>query len=266
MLRIAPAVAVVLVAVAIAGCATNKVVPADAELAGNTRIGAAGPVVSDSLVVTEPAVFEPFVESPPQQRRRTRFQREPWQWQNANYQQSAEATLLEEGVSLIFSEPADIAEYCPAWSQLNGYERLSFWADLLAAMAVHESRHNPQARHVERFNDRFGEPVVSRGLLQLSQESANGYGCGIRQAEQLHNPAENIRCAVRILSRWVAEDGVISAYVSDGANKPVKPWRGGARYWSVLRANRKTADIKKNLQASARCRLPVHKSTTAVGY
>lgn len=266
MLRIVPAIAIVVAVVTVAACTTAPTVPADAELAGNTRIGSAEPVASASPDEVRPGAIEAPVVSSPQKNRQAGPQRQAWQWQNASYQQSAEATLLNEGVPLIFSDPADIAEYCPAWAQLNGYERLSFWADLLAAMAVHESRHNPQARHVERFNDRFGKPVVSRGLLQLSQESANGYGCGIRQAEQLHNPAENIRCAVRILSRWVAEDGVISAYVSDGSKKPFKPWRGGARYWSVLRANGKTADIQQNLRDSALCRLPTQHSATAVGY
>ncbi len=266
MLRIVPAIAMGVAVIAVAACTVAPVAPADAELAGNTRIGSAEPVSSVPQGEVRPGVVEAPMVPPSQQHRKVVPQRQAWQWQNARYQQSAEATLLNEGVPLIFSEPADIAEYCPAWPRLNGYERLSFWADLLAAMAVHESRHNPQARHVERFNDRFGKPVVSRGLLQLSQESANGYGCGIRQAEQLHNPDENIRCAVRILSRWVAEDGVISAYVSDGTKKPVKPWRGGARYWSVLRANRKTADIQQNLRDSARCRLPTQHSAAAIGF
>lgn len=184
---------------------------------------------------------------------------ERWQWQHPHYQQLAEEALLSDGTSLIFSEPADVSDYCPAWPQLDGYQRLGFWADLLAAMAVHESRHNPAARHTERFADRFGKPVVSRGLLQLSQESANGYGCGISQAEQLHNPAENIRCAVRIMTRWVNEDGVISGFT--GAKS--KPWRGGARYWSVLRANAKTADIQANLRGSSHCLLPNKSSTVA---
>ena len=117
-------------------------------------------------------------------------------------------------------------------------------------MSQFESNHTASAKHIERFNDRFGQPVVSRGLLQISQESANGYGCDIAPATELHKPEENIACGVRILSRWVQRDGRIIGYE---ANHKHRPWRGGARYWSVLRNNHKTAAIQENLLNSRLC-------------
>ena len=233
-------------AVLLAACVHQS--PVVDDLDGNSRVAA-----GDSSAVE--ARDLPVAALPAQHSHPPR-QQPAWRWRQPGHQQLAEAALLSDGGALLFAEPRDIHNYCPAWQQLDNYQRLSFWADLLAAMAVHESSHNPAARHTERFNDRFGVPVVSRGLLQLSQESANGYGCNIRQAAQLHSPAENIRCAVRIMSRWVSEDGVISDF---RAGKK-RPWRGGARYWSVLRANAKTADIQRNLRTTALCRLSPRQS------
>jgi len=58
----------------------------------------------------------------------------------------------------------------------------------------------------ERFTDVKGAQVVSRGLLQISIESSQGYQCGINDAQQLHSAEQNIRCAARILNKWVARD------------------------------------------------------------
>lgn len=131
-------------------------------------------------------------------------------------------------------KPADIVQFCPAYPKLNLRQRSQFWVGLLSAMAKPESNFQPLTRYQEKFRDGKGKPVISRGLLQISQESANQprYSCNITQAEQLHDPAINLNCAVRIMQKWVQTDGQISS--SDWGTQA----KGAARYWSVLRPAR----------------------------
>jgi hypothetical protein len=130
--------------------------------------------------------------------------------------------------------PNDIKRFCPAYPDLSADDRKKFWVGLLSAMARPESNFKPEVSYTEKFNDGRGEPVVSRGLLQLSIESANQkrHGCAIAKAEDLHDSAVNLPCGVKILEAWVKADGVI-AYDPEGRN------RGGGRYWSVMRTSKK---------------------------
>ncbi|UFM65256.1 transglycosylase SLT domain-containing protein [Paracoccus sp. MA] len=136
--------------------------------------------------------------------------------------------LATEGKALLAIEPTDVDAYCPAYAKLSGEEREAFWLGLLSAMARFESGFRPATSYEESFNDSNGNPVISRGLLQLSHESANGYRCGIEDAERLHDPRTNLTCGVRIMNRLVSRDSTIGTQVN-------RRWRGGAAYWSVLR-------------------------------
>lgn len=140
------------------------------------------------------------------------------------------AALATEGRALRMIEPTDVAAYCPAYTTLSGEEREAFWLGLLSSMARFESDFRPTTSFQENFNDRTGKSVISRGLLQLSQESANSslYRCGIEDSEELHDPRTNLNCAVKIMTALVSRDRTIGAQV-DGR------WRGGSAYWSVLR-------------------------------
>ena len=142
------------------------------------------------------------------------------------------------GSPLLKTVPSDIDAFCPAYERLDDTGRRAFWVGLLSAMARFESGFDPSVSFDERAHcpscdwalTRDGRHVISRGLLQLSQESANAYrGCpvSIADEEKLHEPALNLRCGVAIMSRLVSRDGVISR--KDGQ------WKGGSAYWSVLR-------------------------------
>ncbi|MEM7430955.1 MAG: transglycosylase SLT domain-containing protein [Pseudomonadota bacterium] len=166
-------------------------------------------------------------------------------WSAAN-QDGSWTSVAEKAVratSLPQSEPGDILSYCIEYPGLGTDDRVRFWVGLLSAMAEHESDLDPQTKFAESLRDSRGQPVVSRGLLQLSIESANQarYSCQIDNANELHDPSTNIECAAKILSTWVSSDGVIAAS-SDG-------YRGGARYWSVLRSNR---DSSTDIQSATR--------------
>lgn len=152
------------------------------------------------------------------------------------------------GVSLLKSVPADVGTFCPNYKNLSDSNRKAFWTFLLSAMTRFESNFNPDSKYTESFKDSKGQRVVSRGLLQLSIESANAYGCGFKSANELHDPLRNLSCGLRILNRWMAADQRIAGKVNGG-------WRGGARYWSVLRTTNKNAypSIVKWTQSLALC-------------
>lgn len=100
-------------------------------------------------------------------------------------------------------------------------------AQTISIMAKFESSFKPETSYKESFKDAKGNYVISRGLLQLSIESANqkAYSCGIKTADELHNPKININCAVKIAAYWINKDQVFF-----GGDK-----LGIGRYWSVGR-------------------------------
>lgn len=133
------------------------------------------------------------------------------------------------------------------------------WVHLLAAMSRYESGHKQNTAYKEcsvsaktygssgkwfASEGKYcipghaldGGVAISRGLLQISMQSANGYGCGIKHPSELHDPFVNISCGILILKHWAKRDGVISS---------ANPLRGAARYWSVLRPSGKLESVKK---------------------
>ena len=156
--------------------------------------------------------------------------------------------IAKYGQGLLSSTPRDVVEYCPRYPELTKIQRGDFWVDLISKLAYFESSYNPQTSYVELFYDNNGKPVVSRGLLQISKESANGanYRCGIENERDLHDPKTNLECGVRILNKWVTNDGVI-------AGKEGDKWRGAARYWSPFRDQAKKAKIADALASLPLC-------------
>ena len=150
-------------------------------------------------------------------------------WSNHLYSE-----LDRLGQDLLDVIPADAATFCPNYKNLTYNERKKYWVFIMSVMAKFESGFKTDTSYTEDFTDSSGKKVISRGLLQLSIESARGYDCELGNAQELHNPLKNLSCGVRILDRWVGRDGRIGGKI-DGK------WRGGARYWSVMRAGDKTS-------------------------
>lgn len=102
-------------------------------------------------------------------------------------------------------------------------------AQILSIMAKYESSFNPKREFKENFKDSKGNWVVSRGLFQLSIESANqkAYGCGFKTEQEIHEPLKNISCMVKIANHWLNKDLVFF-----GGTK-----LGLGRYHSVARAS-----------------------------
>lgn len=147
---------------------------------------------------------------------------------------------------LLAKSPGDVTQFCPGYNELSVTDKKNFWVYLISSMAELESGHNPAVTYTEAFADANGNRVVSRGLLQISIESGNGYGCGFKTAADLHDPNKNLDCGLRILNKWVGNDGTL-------AGQKGTTWQGGARYWSVLRKDPNLGKIKAWNQALRMC-------------
>ena len=147
--------------------------------------------------------------------------------------------------------PTDYKEYCPAFKNLTKSDKVQVYAELMVLMAKKESSWNPAAKYLESFKDRHGKRILSSGLFQISLGSANGYKgvCAFKEQDELFDPIKNLKCSVRILDRWVVRDKVFGSKVSGS-------WRGGARYWSVMRQGSSSNKyIKSRLSGSKLCRI-----------
>lgn len=159
-----------------------------------------------------------------------------WEEQRAEGKQWTEIVVTgidKYAPDLLTASPTDANTFCPQFHNLSAGEKRYFWTYLLSAMTKFESSFNPQSSYKENFKDSSGSNVVSRGLMQLSYESAKAYGCPLKNAKDLHNPAVNLECSLRVLGRWVQRDQRIAGNVGGG-------WKGGARYWAVLRSGKKS--------------------------
>lgn len=140
------------------------------------------------------------------------------------------------GPSLV-AEPIDLSIYCPKWKALTLPDRKGLFLSLISAMSKFESGFDPATEYKENFKDSKGNWIISRGLLQLSVESANGYGCQVTE-KSLHDAKTNLTCAIIILNRWIAKDRYFGSSIGAAKNKHM----GGARYWSVLREKSKSRE------------------------
>jgi hypothetical protein len=128
-----------------------------------------------------------------------------WDHQGPHTDEWTEATLaaLEtEGAALLSQVPHDIGSWCPGYVEAEPQERAAFWAGLLSALARFESTWNPRA---------VGGGGRWFGLVQISPQTARGYGCEARSGAELTDGAANLECAVRIAARTVTRDGVVAA-------------------------------------------------------
>lgn len=109
-------------------------------------------------------------------------------------------------------------------------------AQLISIIAKRESNFDPSVKYNETGHL---SGVVSRGLLQISKDSANGYGCSITDEKQLHDAQVNLSCGVKILSKWARKDKTLIG----------QPKLGCARYWSVCREKDGKSESYKEIMA-----------------
>ncbi len=147
------------------------------------------------------------------------------------------AALRAEGAVLATTVPADIDEFCPKYPEATMPERRAFWAGLLSSLAKHESTWNPTAK---------GGGGRWVGLMQIAPQTARAYDCELPEGRGLTDGSANLACAVRIAAHQVERDGAIVRNGSSG-------WRGIARDWAPMRAEKKRADIAAWTRAQDYC-------------
>ena len=151
------------------------------------------------------------------------------QWDNhpqgSAWTEATVAALRTDGADLISSVPGDVGAYCPAYAQASPEKRQAFWVGLVSGMAKYESGWNPLAT---------GGGGKFLGLMQISDDTAAQNGCA--RGDGLLDGRANLSCAVRIMSRQVAEDGAIFEGSTGG-------WRAMARDWMPFRKK----DVREDL-------------------
>lgn len=160
----------------------------------------------------------------------------PMRWGKQGSPEWTKATLAaldREGVTMLSRVPHDIDSFCPAYQQQGVAGRKAFWAGLLSAVAKHESTYNPAAS---------GGGGRWLGLMQIAPKTWRSYGC----AGNIKNGADNMACAVKIMSRQVGRDNAVVRDASGG-------WRGIARDWAPLRSASKRADIAAWTSSQSYC-------------
>jgi len=163
-------------------------------------------------------------------------------WNNPDYDQFLITAIKERGPNLLTTKPSDYEDFIKDWPTTEA-NLLNFWFKVIVEMAYYESGWKTTTQYKENFKDQKGNYIISRGLLQLSIESSRGYKCPFSTEQDIHNPKLNLECGVMILNKWVGQDVRIAGKVDGG-------WKGGARYWSVLREE--IGENKKSTQAIKR--------------
>ncbi|MBU3029807.1 transglycosylase SLT domain-containing protein [Paracoccus marinaquae] len=160
----------------------------------------------------------------------------PMRWEDRSgsddWTRATLAALDREGVTILSNVPQDIETFCPNYAELAQTGRRAFWAGLLSALAKHESTYNPKAS---------GGGGKWLGLMQIAPATWRGYGCN----GNITNGADNMACAVRIMSKQVGRDNAVA---HDGSG-----WRGVARDWAPMRNAKKRADIAAWTSSQSYC-------------
>ena len=130
-----------------------------------------------------------------------------------------------------------VAGFCPGFAQESEADKRAFWAYLFQALAGAEAGLDPtiQVRHTEpavtRMDKVSKRPVRQEGLLQLTYDDSQRYGCDFDwphdrrlsekdPARTILQPANNLGCGVRIMENQVIRQG--------------KPLVSRSSYWSTL--------------------------------
>jgi len=134
--------------------------------------------------------------------------------------------------------PRDVRRFCPRFYQMQEADKRAFWAYFFQALAGAEAGLKPttRVRHTEPevavVDKVSGRMVRSEGLLQLTYEDQERYGCDFdwQKDKQLPandpgksilQPKNNLECGVKILDKQIIDQK--------------KPLTSQTSYWSTLR-------------------------------
>ncbi|MGR3365684.1 MAG: transglycosylase SLT domain-containing protein [Maritimibacter harenae] len=141
----------------------------------------------------------------------------------AAWTETVMTSLDSHGRNLTAIIPGDIDTWCPGYRTADLDGRKAFWTGLISTLAKHESTWRQTA---------VGGGGLWFGLVQIAPATARAYGCDARSGEALKDGNANLSCAVRIMNRTVARDGVVSQNM-----------RGVAADWGPFHSRTKREDM-----------------------
>jgi hypothetical protein len=102
---------------------------------------------------------------------------------------------------LITNAQQDVAQICPHYFQMPEATQAAVWRGIFKAMIGAESSGYRDARFWENGDPQSLRGEYSVGLIQLSISNASPYGCDLPNEMALKDPARNLACAVRIMTK-----------------------------------------------------------------
>jgi hypothetical protein len=116
--------------------------------------------------------------------------------------------------------PQDVRRFCPHFYQMGDVDKRAFWAYFFQALASAEAGLDPQSnvRHtdpeVAKVDGVTHQMVRSQGLLQLTYEDQQRYGCAFDWDADRHlpqhdpektilTPENNLKCGIKILNNQI---------------------------------------------------------------
>ena len=141
--------------------------------------------------------------------------------------QTSWTVLVEKGLPPEMLGPRAaraVRSYCPRFAEESEADKRAFWAYLFQALAGAEAGLNPRAdvHHLDPTVNRI-DPVThlrihQDGLLQLTYEDGQRYGCNFDWQHDRHlpehspertilSPANNLSCGIRIMDNQIVTKG-----------------------------------------------------------
>jgi hypothetical protein len=162
----------------------------------------------------------------------------------------------------------DVKAFCPRFNSLQVADKRAYWAYFFQALAGAEAglRATADVRHTEAATsvaDSVSHRVIrSEGLLQLTFEDANRYGCDFDWGDDKNlpehdpqktilQPKNNLVCGVKILTNQLIDQQ--------------KPLLSRSSYWSTLRPGWPGYDtfLKQMSNVPSPCRLTLRRRESA---
>jgi hypothetical protein len=232
-------------------------------LAPVLTVGCGGPVHSQAPVAQPSAQEKPIPLTPLAEKKAELGDDQTW---NSDWDKIIEDALPPDLLSPRVAK--DVKVFCPRFNELTVVDKRAYWAYFFQALAgaeaglrstadVHHSE--PQTAVVDGVSHRM---VRSEGLLQLTFEDANRYGCDFywagdrRLAEHdpqktILQPKNNLLCGVKILTNQLIRQR--------------KPLLTSSSYWSTLRPGWPGYDtfLKQMTNAPSACGRAQHRRKSA---
>ncbi len=153
--------------------------------------------------------------------------------------------LRGPALTLVRAVPRDIAGWCPGYGAAGPGARQAFWLAFVGLLARHESGLDP---HAQGGGGRW------IGLMQISPATAAWRGCAAASPAALADGGENLACALRIMARAVARDGVIGGADAKGAAADWGPLRQQATRTAMMARTRALPACRAGAQIRPRAR------------